>query len=68
MVGSSGVLSERLNESAALRPPPKATVLVLLLLQVVAALVAVAAASDKRPLLVWSEPCCFSFDCLCSNF
>lgn len=67
MVGSSGVLSERLNESAALRPPPKATVLVLLL-QVVAALVAVAAASDKRPLLVWSEPCCFSFDCLCSNF
>lgn len=66
MVGSSGVLSERLNESAALRPPPKATVLVLL--QVVAALVAVAAASDKRPLLVWSEPCCFSFDCLCSNF
>lgn len=67
MVGSSGVLSERLNESAALRPPPKATVLVLLL-QVVAELVAVAAASDKRPLLVWSEPCCFSFDCLCSNF
>lgn len=58
-MGSSGVLSERLNESAVLSPPPTATVLLD---------AAVTAASDKRPLLVWSEPCCFSFDCLCSNF
>lgn len=59
MGGSSGVLSERLNESAVLRPPPTAAVLVE---------AAVAAANDKRPLLAWSEPCCFNFDCLCSNF
>lgn len=64
-MGSSGVLSERLKESAALNPPTIAEVLEE---AAAADAVAVAATSDKRPLFVWSEPCCFSFDCLCSNF
>jgi len=60
VVGSSGVLSERLKESVPHNPP---TTVVL-----EEAAAAVAATSDKRPLFVWIELCCFSFDCLCSSF